>query len=550
MTDVGTLPAQLFDVLIRNGSVYDGTGAPPVTADVAVVGDRIAAVGTYADARAALDIDASGHAVSPGFINVLSHSYISILQDPRSMSELKQGVTLQVFGEGTSMGPYTPAMRQNMIDGQAGATGSWYVDITWSTLAEYLAHAEAHGIAQNVASFIGATTLRQYAVGQDDRPATPAELDVMRSLVRDEMSSGALGIGSSLIYPPAFFAGTDELIQLCRAAAPYGGSYISHIRDEGNRLLEALDELITIGFEAELPAEVYHLKVAGRDHWHKVDAAIDRIESARARGQRVTADMYTYTAGATGLSAAIPPRFHDGGPRALLERLAQADQRAEIRRAIETETDGWENLYRSAGGPQGVLILGVRKPEHRRHQGQTLAQIAAALGVDPIEALMDLVLTDRSRIETAYFSMSEDNLRKQIALPWVSLGSDSPSIAAEGGFMERATHPRAYGCFARMLGKYVRQEGLVPLPDAIRRMTSLPVANFGIADRGRISEGCFADIVIFDPDTIIDRATFAEPHQYAEGVRDVFVNGVAALRDGEFTGNLPGRAVYGAGRRR
>jgi N-acyl-D-amino-acid deacylase len=538
---------QTFDLVIRNGSIHDGRGAAPDVADIGVAGDAVAAIGALPDARAATEIDATGLAVAPGFINMLSHSYMSMLQDPRSMGELKQGVTLQIFGEGNSMGPLTPAMQARMQ--KSMGEGDMPVDVPWRTLAEYLAHAERLGVSQNIASYIGATTLRIYAVGQDDRPATAPELDVMRGLVRDEMSSGALGIGSSLIYPPAFFASTDELIELSRAAAPYDGKYISHMRDEGRALFEAIDELLRISREGGVPAEIYHLKQAGRDNWHKLDRVIETVEAARARGERITADMYTYTAGATGLSNAIPPRFHDGGPEKLFERLADPGARADIRDAIAHSTEGWENLYLAAGGAAGVLILGVRKEENRGCQGRTLAEIAGTEGKDPIDALMDLVSRDRSRVDTAYFSISEDNVRRQIALPWMSFGSDSPSTAAEGAFLKRSTHPRAYGTFARLLGRYVRDERIISLPEAIRRLTRLPADNLGLDRRGRIERGCFADIVVFDPATVADRATWAEPHQYAVGVRDVIVNGVAALRDGEFTGALPGRAVYGPGKR-
>jgi N-acyl-D-amino-acid deacylase len=372
---------------------------------------------------------------------------------------------------------------------------------------------------------------------------------MMRGLVRDEMSGGALGIGSSLIYPPAFYASTEELIELCKAAAPYGGKYISHIRDEGGRLIDAVEELMRIGREPGIPAEIWHLKASGQTNWHKLDRVIDMIETARARGERFTADMYCYRAGGTGLSASIPPRFHDGGPRKLLERLDNPSVRAEIRLEIEDGSGAWENLYRGAGGGENILILGVRKDENRRFQGKTLTEIATMFGVDEIDALMELVRRDRSRVDTAYFMMSEENIRRQLQLPWVSFGSDAASIAPEGRFIERSVHPRAYGNFARLLGHYVREENFVSLTEAIRRLTRLPADNLELKDRGRLEEGYFADIVVFDPETIIDHATFTEPHQYATGVRDVIVNGRPALRDGEFTGELPGRAVYGRGRR-
>jgi len=540
-------PEQHFDLIIRHGELYDGSGDAPFRADLAIDGDRIAVIGDLVGATARLTIDAAGMAVAPGFINMLSHAYFSVLQDGRSLSDLKQGVTTQIFGEGHSMGPLTADMRRRMTENQGEDDPR--VEVSWTSLAAYLEHAEKHGIAQNVASYIGATTLRIYAVGQGDRPATAAELETMCALVRDEMAAGALGIGSSLIYPPAFFASTEELIALCAAAAPYGGKYISHIRDEGHTLLEAMDELIRISRESGVPAEIYHLKQAGRPNWPKLDAAIEKVEAARAAGEKITADMYTYTAGATGLSNSIPPRFHDGGPRALLRRLGDPAIRREIHDAISRPGDDWENLYQAAGGADGVLILGVRKAEHRHYQGKTLAEIARDEHKDPIDALLDLVAADRSRIDTAYFSISEDNLRRQLTLPWVSFGSDSPSVAAEGAFLKRSQHPRAYGTFARLLGKYVRDERIVPLAEAIRRLSRLPAANLGLDRRGRLEAGYFADIVVFDADRVADRATFAEPHQYAVGVRDVIVNGEPALRDGEFAGAFAGRALYGPGRR-
>ncbi len=535
-----------FDLIIRGGSVIDGSGGAPYVADIGVRGDRIATIGDLSAAHAGAVIGATGMAVAPGFINMLSHSYFSILQDPRSLGELKQGVTLQIFGEGNSMGPLTPEMRARMEKNQSPDDA--HVDVAWSSLAEYLAHAEKFGVSQNIASYIGATTLRIYAVGQDDRPATSAELDTMCGLVRDEMSAGALGIGSSLIYPPAFFASTEELIALCKASSPYGGAYISHMRDEGRALIESVEELMRISRDGDVPAEIYHLKAAGRANWPKMDAVIEMVEKARAAGERISADMYMYTAGATGLSNSIPPRFHDGGPQKLFDRLADPATRREIRDAIADSGEGWENLYQSAGGAEGVLILGTRKAENRQYQGRTLAQIAAEQQKDPIDTLLDLVESDRSRIDTAYFSISEDNVRKEVQLPWVSFGSDSPSTPAEMPFLKRSTHPRAYGNFARVLGKYVRDENLVTLPEAIRRMTRLPAENLRLDRRGRIEDGYYADLVVFDPATIADRATFESPHQYAFGVRDVIVNGAVTLRDGEFAGIFAGRAVYGRGR--
>jgi N-acyl-D-amino-acid deacylase len=542
-------PDQTFDLIIRNGAVYDGNGGDSYSADIAITGDRITRIGGLEEAGAGAEVNAGGLAVAPGFVNMLSHSYVSMLQDGRSLGELKQGVTLQIFGEGSSMGPYTPEMRERMQEGLR-EDPDMSLDCEWSTLAEYLAYAEKHGISQNIASYIGATTLRQYAVGNDDRPATDAEMDTMRGLVRDEMSAGALGIGSSLIYPPAFFASTEELVELCRAAAPYSGKYISHMRSESNQLIEAVEELMRISREGGVPAEIYHLKAADPANWDKMDHVIEMVESARARGEPISADMYVYTAGATGLSNAIAPWHHDGGPRKLLERLEDPAVCARIRKEIEGGADAeWENLYGRCGGPDNVLILGVRKPENRQFQGKTLRQCAMILEVDPIEAIFELVRRDRSRISTAYFMMSEENVRKEVQLPWVSFGSDSPSTAAEGAFLNASTHPRAYGNFARFLGHYVRDEKLVSLPEAIRRLARLPCDNLGLKDRGRIEEGYFADIVIFDPATIADTATYEQPHSYAVGVRDVIVNGRAALRNGEHTGEFPGRAIYGPGKR-
>lgn len=541
-----TQPDRAFDLVIRGGTVYDGSGAEGVVADVAVSGDAIELVGDASSARAGTLIDATGMAVAPGFINMLSHSYLTMLHDGRSLGELKQGVTLQVFGEGNSMGPLNDSGRRWLakLDPELDYT------VEWDSLCGYLAYCEEKGVSQNVASYIGATTLRTLVAGYEDRPLTSSQLDTVRGYIKDEMSGGALGIGSSLIYPPAFFASTEELIAMCAATAPFGGKYISHMRSESHGLIDVgLGELIRISREAGVPAEAYHLKAAGADSWPLMQTAIDTIESARAEGLAITADMYTYTAGATGLSNCIPPWFHEGGQDRLLERLVDEPARTEIRKAIEGDATNWENLFARAGSPENILILQVRNPELRAYQGKTLAEIAAARGVDAIDALMDVVLEDRSRVTTAYFMIGEDNVKLGLKQPWVSLGSDSPSTAAEGVFLTRSTHPRAYGCFARMLGKYVREEKLVTLPEAVRKMSRLPADNLGLDRRGRIERGYFADLVIFDPATVADRATYANPHQYAVGVRDVVVNGVLALKDGEHTGQFSGRAVWGPGKR-
>ena len=531
---------QTFDLMVRGGSVYDGNGGEPRVADVGIVADRIAAIGDLGEATAAMVIDAAGLAVAPGFINVLSHSYLTMLHDGRSLGELKQGVTTQIFGEGESMGPIRPETRRWMQKWEPELT----YEVTWLGLREYLETAEAGGIAQNVASYIGATTLRMYVAGQEGRPLTADEMETVRSLIREEMAAGAIGIGSSLIYPPAFFASTEELIEMCRAAAPYGGRYISHMRSESEGLLDTgLAELIRIAREADVPAEAFHLKAAGKDAWHLMEPAIACIEDSRAAGLAITADMYTYTAGATGLSNCIPPWYHDGGQAALIQRLQDPLTRTEIRHAIEAGAAGWENLYLRGGTPDNILILQVRNPELRWCQGKTLRQIAAARGTDPIDTIFDLVTEDRSRITTAYFMMSEENVKLGLKQPWVSLGSDSPSTAAEGEFLKRSTHPRAYGNFARFLGKYVREEQVVALGEAVRKLSALPADNLGLRDRGRLEPGRFADVVVFDPATVADRATYQDPHQYAVGIRDVVVNGQLALRDGEFAGAYPGRAL-------
>ena len=537
-----------FDVVLRGGQVFDGTGAPAVAADVAIAGDQVARIGEVSDAEAAeagTVLDVKGLAVAPGFVNMLSHSYASLLADPRGMSELVQGVTTQVMGEGSSMGPWTEEMRQQFL---ARPMFGVPIEAPWLRLSEYLAHIEQKGVAQNVCSYIGATTLRIHAVGHDNRPPTKAELDVMKGLVAEEMADGALGIGSALIYPPAFFATTEELVEICRAAAPYQGKYISHLRSEGNRFLECLDELLTISEQAGVPAELYHLKAAGKANWPKMALAIEKIEKARAEGRPITADVYTYTAGGTALAAAIPPWFHEGGAEKLAERLTDSSIRAEMRTAIETSEEGWENLYLGCGGGEGILVLSVANRELRHHQGRTLAEIAADAGKPEVETLLDLVAEGQG-VGCAYFLMSEENLREQLRLPWVSFGSDSAATAAEGRTLEFAGHPRAYGNFARVLGHYVREEQIISLPDAIRRLTSLPAGNLGLDRRGELREGWFADVVVFDPGTIIDRATYTEPHRYAEGVQHVIVNGQVTLRDGAVTGTFSGRALYGPGKR-
>jgi N-acyl-D-amino-acid deacylase len=537
-------PSPAFDVVVRGGQVYDGTGAGPRRADVGIRGDRIAALGDLSKAKTGTVVEAGGLAVAPGFVNMLSWSNQSLIADGRSQGEIRQGVTTQIMGEGESMGPWTEEMKRRRKERQ----GDIKYEIEWTTLAEYLRYLERRGIAQNVASFVGAATVREHVVGLDNRPPTPQQMEAMRALVRAEMEAGALGVGSSLIYAPAVYATTEELIELCRVAARYDGKYISHIRSEGDRLLEAVDEAIRIGREAGIPAEIYHLKAAGEANWPKMDQVIARIESAREAGLRITADMYTYTAGATGFDACLPPWAREGGYEALFERLRDPGARARIAEEMTAAGAGWENLCVLAGSPDRILLVGFRNEAMKPLTGKTLAEVARARGVRPEQAVMDLVLEDQSRVGVVFFLMSEENVRKQIKLPWMSFGSDAASMAPEGVFLKSSAHPRAYGNFARLVGRYVREEKLISLAEAVRRLSGLPATNLGLDRRGFLKEGMFADVVVFDPETIADRATFADPHQYAVGVRHVLVNGVLVLKDGEHTGALPGRALYGPGR--
>ncbi len=536
-------PAAGFDVVLRGGTVYDGSGGPPRVADVGLRGDRIAAVGDLAGARAARTIDVHGLAVAPGFVNMLSWATESLLVDGRALSDLRQGVTLEVFGEGWSMGPLNAAMKKEGADQQADVR----YPITWTTLGEYLETLERRGVSPNVASFVGATTVRIHELGYADRAPSDAELARMVTLVRQAMDEGALGVGSSLIYPPAFYAKTDELIALCSAAGEDGGMYITHMRSEGNRFLEAIDETLRIAREAKLPAEIYHLKAAGRENWGKLDAAIARIEAARADGLRITANMYTYTAGATSLGASMPPWAQEGGFEAWKQRLRDPATRARVEREMRTPSDEWENLLLAAGGAENVLLAGLKSEALKPLTGKTLAAVAAMRGTTPEATAIDLVLEDDSGIGAIYFIIDEANVRRQVALPWVSFGSDEGAPAPEGVFLRSNPHPRAYGTFARLLGHYVREEGLVPLAEAIRRLSSLPAENLRLRDRGRLTPGYFADVVVFDPATVIDHASYERPHQLATGVRHVFVNGVQALRDGEHTGAFSGRVVRGPG---
>jgi N-acyl-D-amino-acid deacylase len=533
-----------YDVIIRNGLVYDGTGTEPVAADIAIIGDRIVAMESGLKGARQI-IDATGLAVAPGFINMLSWANESLIEDGSSQSDIRQGVTLEVMGEGWSMGPLNDDMKAEAVD----LSGDIKFDIEWTTLGEYMGYLEERGISNNVASFVGATTVRIHELGHADRPPTSVELAAMKDLVAQAMEEGALGVGSSLIYAPAFYSSTEELIALSEVAAGYGGRYISHIRGEGGKLLEAVDELITIAREAGIGAEIYHLKAAGQDNWPKLEKVFSKVEAARAEGLDITADMYTYTAGATGLDAAMPPWIQEGGHEVWVERLQVEALRKVIIGEINTPSDEWENLYLAAGGPENVILIGFKSEELKPLTGKTLAEVAQMRGTSPAETIIDLVIEDDSRVGTAYFIMSEDNIRKKIAKPWVAFGSDAESLAPEGVFLESNPHPRAYGTFARLLGKYVRDEQVITLTEAIRRLTSFPAQNLKLADRGKLETGYFADIAIFDPATIQDHATFDRPHQYATGVQHVLVNGVPVLLDGEHTGAKPGRFVKGPGAR-
>jgi N-acyl-D-aspartate/D-glutamate deacylase len=528
-----------YDTILRHGTVYDGTGAAPVTADVAIKGDTVAAIGDLSTARGKVELDVTGLAVTPGFINMLSWATETLLEDGKSQGEIRQGVTLEIMGEGESMGPWSDSLKAYNKANQ----GDIKYDIQWTTLREYLDFLQRKGIATNVGSFVGATTIRENVIGFDDRPPTAAELDSMRALVKQAMEEGAFGIGSSLIYAPAFYASTDELVELCKVAAPYGGMYISHMRSEGNRLLEAVDELIQISVRAGIPAEIYHLKAAGNANWPKMDKVIQKVDSARAAGHRITADMYTYPAGATGLDASMPPWVQEGGLPEWIKRLKDPAIRAKVVREMKTPTDKWESLFLAAGSPDRILLVAFKEDSLKPLTGKTLAEVAKMRGKSPEETAMDLVIQDGSRVGTVYFLMSEDNIRKEVVLPWVSFGSDAESEAPEGVFLKSNPHPRAYGNFARVLAKYTRDEKLMPMAEAIRKLSGLPAANLGLKHRGNLKQGYFADIAVFDPGKIQDHATFDKPHQYATGMVHVFVNGTQVLKDGEHTGALPGRVV-------
>lgn len=534
---------QSYDVILRGGTIYDGSGGAPTVADLAIQGDRIAAIGDLSNARGKVEIEAKGMAVAPGFVNMMSWANESLIEDGRSQSNIRQGVTLEVMGEGNSMGPLNDRMKQEMKARQ----GDIKYDIEWTTLDEYLRFLERRGVSPNVASFIGAATPRVHVIGYDDRPPTAEELDRMRALVRQAMQEGALGVASSLVYPPGFFAKTDELIALSKVAAEHDGMYISHLRSEGEELIEAVEEFLAIVRGANIRGEIYHLKAAGKENWPKFDRVIEMVEKARANGLHVTADVYTYPAGSTGLNSTMPPWAQDGGFQAFLNRLKDPAMRRKIAREMRESKKGWENMYLQAGGADGVLLVGFKNEKLKPLTGRTLAEVAKMRGKSPEETAMDLIIEDDSRIGAVYFSQSEENVRKAIKLPWVSFCSDSASVAAEGVFLQSSIHPRAYGSFARLLGKYVPEEKLISLEEAVRKLAALPAENLKLDRRGMLRQGYFADVVVFDPATIQDHATYEKPHQYATGVIHVFVNGGHVLKDGEHTGAKPGRVVRGPG---
>ncbi|WAC14746.1 N-acyl-D-amino-acid deacylase family protein [Dyadobacter pollutisoli] len=532
-----------YETIVRNGMIYDGNGEKPYLADIGINADTIAFIGDLKNAKAKNETDAKGKAVAPGFINMLSWAVETLIQDGRSQSDIRQGVTLEVMGEGSSAGPFNAKMKREWQAGQ----GDIKYKVEWNTLGEYLNFLEKKGVSCNVASFIGAGTVRTYVVGEDNRKATAAELDSMQLLVKRAMEEGAMGVGSSLIYPPDFFADTQELIALCKEAAKHGGMYISHMRSEGNKLDEAVEELITISKEANIPAEIYHIKAVGKDNWHKMDGIIKRIEKARSEGLHITADMYTYEASATGLTSAFPPSLQDGGFGKLRQRLQDPAIRSQMKKVMNSNPKDWENLYYGAGSPEKVLLLGFKQDSLKKYTGKSLAEVAKIRGTSPEETAMDLIVQDSTRIDVAYFFMTGSNLKKEIALPWVSFGSDAGSYAPEGVFLKSQPHPRSYGNFARVIGHYVRDEKILPLEKAIYKLAKLPATNLKLKKRGELKVGNYADVVIFDPEKVQDHATYDRPQQFATGVSDVFVNGVLVLKNGEHTNARPGRFVKGPG---
>ena len=535
-------PFTHYDTIIRNGTIYDGTGKAGYKADLAINADTIAFIGDLSGAEATNTIDAKGRAVSPGFIDMQSQSMISLLQDGRSMGAIRQGVTLEIFGEGSSEGPYNDSLKAM----EQRYQGDIKYNVTWTTLKDYLQTLQKKGVSTNVSSFVGAATLRENVVSFDNRAPDSAQLEKMKELTRQAMEDGALGIGSALIYAPGSYAKTPELIEICKVAAKYGGSYISHIRSEGNQLLQGADELIRISHEANIPAIFYHLKAAGKSNWYKMDPLIAKIDSARKAGLDISACMYTYTAGATGLDASMPTDVQEGGLDKWVERLKNPAVRKKVIAEMKTPTDQWENLYLGAG-PDNIICTGFKQDSLKYLTGKRLSEIARMRHTTPEETAIDLVIQDHSRVEVIYFLMSEDNVKKEIRLPYMTFGSDEASMAPEGVFLKSSCHPRAYGNFAKLLGTYVRDENLITLEDAIHRLSGMPAQQLHLKRRGELQPGNYADVVVFDPATIEAHSTYEKPHQLATGVSDVFVNGAQVLKSGEHTGAKPGRVVYGPG---
>jgi N-acyl-D-amino-acid deacylase len=537
---------QKYDLIIRGGTVYDGSGKPGQIRDVGINADTVAFIGDLSKAVCNKEINANGLAVAPGFINMLSWATESLIIDGKSQADIRQGVTLEVFGEGTSMGPLNEQMKAD-IQADMKRNPDWKYEVDWTTLGEYLESLERRGVAPNVASFVGATSVRIHELGYANRLPNAEELERMKALVKTAMEEGALGVGSSLIYAPANYSSTEELIELCKVAGKYGGMYITHMRSEGNNILGAVDETIRIAQEGKLPAEIYHLKMAGKENWWKLDSVLSKIDAANAAGLKITADMYTYPAGATGLDASMPPWVQEGGIKDWIKRLQNPAIRKKALDEMRKPSDKWENLLLMAGSPDQVLLLGFANDSLKRFTGKTLAEVSKIYGKSPEETAMDLVIADSTRVGTAYFMMSEENIKRQLALPYLSFGSDAESPATEGVFLKSSTHPRAYGNFSRVLGKYVRDEKVIPMEEAIRKLTALPASNLKIQKRGQLVPGYYADLAIFDPAKIQDHATFENPHQYSTGMVHVFVNGIQILKDGEHTGAKPGRVVRGPG---
>lgn len=526
-------PVQIeYDIIIKNAQILDGSGKPGYSGDIAINADTIAAVGNIENAVGKQEIDATGLSVAPGFINMLSWANISLLEDGRSQGDIRQGVTLEVLGEGSSMGPLSESMRKEMKESQ----GDIKYDIPWTSLGEYLNHLETKGISTNVASFVGNATLRQHVIGIEKRLPTAEEMAQMKKLLRQGMEEGAVGLSTSLIYVPSGHAETEEIIELAKIVAEYDGMYVSHIRDEEGGLLEAVDELISIAEAAKLPAEIYHFKASGNANWQLLDSAITLVENARKKGLAITTDMYMYNASSTGLNVVLPAWAKEGGHSSTMRLMENQAKRKQMMNEIDFHVP-----------PEKILMVGFRNKAMRKYIGKTLADVANERKKSPNETLVDLIYEDDSRIQVVYFSMYEENIKKKLKLPYMSICSDAGSYTNEGVFLEQSTHPRAYGSFARLLGHFVREEKVIPLEEAIHKLTSLPATNLKLNKRGALKEGYFADVVIFDATTITDNATFEKPHQYATGMQHVFVNGGHVLKDGEHTGTSSGRFVKGPG---